>query len=131
MGSRAVVRTDFSRGEAIGALIWLSVGALFGLFVEMLYLGTWIPVPGLGMVPFPWTIVAAFLFNGVLTSTAKLWSRHTWVLLVPVVVWTVGFFVALAGAEAMGIQLLGNNFRTIALLIAGIAGGVWPLFRSK
>lgn len=131
MSSNAVLRTEFSRGEAIGGLVWLGIGALFSLFMEMLYLGTWVTVPGLGEVPLPWTILAALLFNAVLTKTAMLWSHNTWVHLIPLLVWVTGYFVALAGADAMGLQLLGNNFRTIALLITGIAGGVWPVIRPR
>lgn len=131
MTSRAVVRTDFSRGEAVGGLVWLSIGALFSLFVEMLYLGTWVTVPGVGEVPLPWTILLAAVFNAVLTRTAMLWSDKTWVHVIPLAVWVAGCFAALALADAWGIQLLANNFRTIMLFIAGIAGGVWPVFRSK
>ncbi|WP_235840511.1 hypothetical protein [Corynebacterium yudongzhengii] len=131
MSSEAVLRTDFSRGEATGGIIWLSIGALFSLFVEMLYVGTWIDVPGLGMVPFPWTILLAFFFNMVLTKTASLWSQNTWVRATPVIVWAVGFFAAVALAEVLGLQLLANNIRTIALLVTGIIGGVWPLLRTR
>ena len=64
--TRPAVRDDFSRGEAIAGLVWLSVGALVSLVLEVVYLN-WI-----------WVVVA-LLFNAVLTKTARLWSE-TWAL---------------------------------------------------
>lgn len=131
MAAAQVLRTNFSRGEAIGGVIWLSVGALFSLVMEVVYLGARLDIPGIGSVPFPWTIVAAWLFNGVLTKTARLWSTRAWVALVPLAVWLIGFFGFLLLPGLSGDQLLGINMRTIVLLMAGIAGGVWPLIRLK
>ena len=39
--TRPAVRDDFSRGEAIAGLVWLSVGALVSLVLEVVYLN-WI-----------------------------------------------------------------------------------------
>lgn len=103
-----VVRDDFTRREAIAGLVWLSIGALVSLVLEAVYLN-WL-----------W-VVAALLFNAVVTKTARLWSRK-WALL-PLAVWVAGFFVSLA--------LLPPTGWSLALLLAGVAGGVWPLIRSK
>ena len=103
-----VVRDDFTRREAIAGLAWLSIGALVSLVLEAVYLN-WL-----------W-VVAAWLFNAVVTKTARLWSSK-WALL-PLAVWVAGFFVSLA--------LLPPTGWSLALLLSGVAGGVWPLIRSK
>ena len=74
--TRPAVRDDFSQGEAIAGLVWLSVGALVSLVLEVVYLN-WI-----------WVVVA-LLFNAVLTKTARLWS-DTWAL-APLSVWAVSY----------------------------------------
>ena len=83
-------------------------GALVSLVLEAVYLN-WL-----------W-VVAALLFNAVVTKTARLWSSK-WALL-PLAVWVAGFFVSLA--------LLPPTGWSLALLLAGVVGGVWPLIRSK
>lgn len=103
-----VVRDDFTRREAIAGLVWLSIGALVSLVLEAVYLN-WL-----------W-VVAALLFNAVVTKTARLWSSK-WALL-PLAVWVAGFFVSLA--------LLPPTGWSLVLLVAGIVGGVWPLVRRK
>lgn len=103
-----VLRDDFTRREAIAGLVWLSIGALVSLVLEAVYLN-WL-----------W-VVAALLFNAVLTKTARLWSTR-WAL-APLGVWAAAFFVSLAVLPPTGWSL--------ALLLAGVAGGVWPLIRSK
>ncbi|AIT60773.1 hypothetical protein [Corynebacterium doosanense] len=129
--SDSVIRDSFSRGEQIGGLAWLSVGALISLILEIVYLGTRVTLPGGVSMALPWTIAAAVLMNAVFTRTARLWSTQTWVALVPLGVWCLGFLVFLALPALSGDQLLGNNMRTIALLFAGIGGGLWPLTRTK
>lgn len=129
--SEAVIRDSFSRGEQIGGLVWLSIGALISLLLEIVYLGTRVELPGGMSVALPWTIVAAVLLNAVFTRTARLWSRRPWVALVPLGVWCLGFLLFLALPALTGDQLLGNNMRTIVLLCAGIAGGLWPMSRAK
>lgn len=131
MESRSQTRTDFSRGEAVSGLVWLSVGAAFSLLLEVVYLGTWITLPGGARVALPYTIVIAFLFNWVLTRTAKLWTDNIFVAAVPLYVWLAGFLVLLLGVEITGDQMMGNNIRTILLLMGGIAGAVWPLLHTK
>ena len=106
--SHPVVRDNFSRGEAIAGLIWLSIGAVGSLVLEVAYLN-WI-----------WVVVAA-AFNAVLTKTARLWSSSS--ALLPLGVWAAAFFVSLVILPPTGWSL--------ALLTAGVAGGVWPLLRAK
>lgn len=103
-----VVRDDFTRREAIAGLVWLSIGALVSLVLEAVYLN-WL-----------W-VVAALLFNAVVTKTARLWSSK-WALL-PLAVWVAGFFASLA--------LLPPTGWSLVLFVAGIVGGVWPLVRRK
>lgn len=107
-------------GEIVTAMIWLSLGAIFSLLLEIVYLSSG---------PFPFMVVIAYFFNGVLTKTAKLWSP--WASYVPLAVWLVAFFVFMLGPGISGSQLVPSNIRTVLLLIAGIVGGVWPVPKSK
>lgn len=127
----SVIRDSFSRGEQIGGLVWLSIGASIALILEVVYLGARVDLPGGASVAVPWTIAVAALLNAVFTRTARLWSPRRWVALVPLVVWCAGFLVFLALPHMSGDQLLGSNLRTIALLVAGVAGGLWPLSRGE
>ncbi|RNE48473.1 hypothetical protein [Corynebacterium alimapuense] len=129
--TQRIVNADFTRGEAISALVWLSVGSLFGLLLQVVYLGTWISLPGGTQIAFPYTIVLAFLFNMVLTRTARLWTDSPGTALIPLYAWIAGFFLLMFGVEITGDQLILSSFRTIGLLLAGIAGGFWPLARGK
>ncbi|SDL64386.1 hypothetical protein SAMN04488535_0275 [Corynebacterium mycetoides] len=122
--SEPVVRDDFSRGEAIGGLVWLSVGAAVSVLLEVVYLSA--TVFG---VPFPVSILVAFLFNMVLTRTALLWTPSRALALIPAAVWIGGFMVLLAVLPATGNTLVPNNILTVFLMFAGIAGGVWPVAR--
>ncbi|MHA2788643.1 hypothetical protein ACXZ66_05785 [Corynebacterium sp. S7] len=126
MESRSVTRTDYSRSEQVTGLTWLSLGAVFSLLLEVVYLGTWI-----GPVPFPYTIVLAFFFNMVLTRTAKLWTTSWWVALIPLGVWVLAFFGLMFGVGVTGDMLLANNIRTLLLLFLGILGGLYPVLRGK
>ncbi|MCS5478875.1 hypothetical protein NYP18_04305 [Corynebacterium sp. YIM 101645] len=131
MSGERIVRTDFSRGEAVGGLVWLSVAALIAVLLQVVYLGTWVTLPGGFRVAVPYTIVLAFLFNMVLTRTAKLWSPRPAFAAVPLYAWLAGFLLLLSGVVVTGDQLVGDNIRTVLLLFAGVAGGVWPLVRGK
>lgn len=129
--TRSFIRTDFSRGEAVAGLAWLSLGALISVLLEIVYLGTWITLPGGAQVAFPYTIVIAFLFTMVLTRTAKLWTTRPWLAAVPLYVWIGGYLVFAFWVEVTGDQLVGANIRAILLFVAGIAGGVWPLVNRR
>lgn len=133
--ARPEVRRDYSRAEAIGGLFWLVLGALLSLLLEVVYLGATIPIGDGHRLPFPVTILIAFGFNWVLARTARLWNAcftsSATVTAVPVVAWVLGFLF-FAFSEALGgDQMLGNNIRTVLLFLAGILGGVWPVFGRK
>lgn len=116
-------RTDFSRAEAVAGLIWLSIGAIVSLTVEVAFVGG-----AVGAVAAP---LAALGFNAVLTKTARLWTPSTWIALVPLVVWVSGFFAGMLVLPAFGFAPVPANAGAVVLLLAGLAGGVWPLFRAK
>ncbi|MFC6146355.1 hypothetical protein [Corynebacterium nasicanis] len=125
------MRTDFSRGEAVGGLVWLSVAALIAVLLQVVYLGTWVTLPGGARLAVPYTIPLAFLFNMVLTRTARLWNPEPLVAAIPLYVWLAGYGALMMGVVVTGDQLLGSNIRAVLLLFAGVAGGVWPLVRGK
>lgn len=128
--AQPAIRTNFDRGEAVTGLVWLSLGAIFSLLLEVVYLGARLPL-GETSIPFPVTIAVAFGLNLVLTRTALLWSRRTLVAAVPLIVWTLGF-LALALAGGIGsLQALPATLSTILLFAAGVAGGGWPFFNGK
>ncbi len=126
----SVVRTYFSRGEQITGLVWLSVGSLLSVLLETVYLSTWITLGPL-RIPFPYTIVIAFFFNLVLTRTALLWSRHPVVAAIPTLMWLLGYVLILIIGLPDNSMFLGSSLRTFFLLGAGIAGGLWPIFRTQ
>jgi hypothetical protein len=131
MSGERIIRTDFSRGEAVGGLVWLSIAALVAVLLQVVYLGTWVTLPGGLRLAVPYTIVLAFLFNMVLTCTARLWNPNPAIAAVPLYAWLAGFLGMLSGVAVTGDQLIGDNIRTVLLLFAGVAGGVWPLVRGK
>lgn len=128
--AQPAIRTNFDRGEVVTGLVWLSLGAIFSLLLEVVYLGARLPL-GETSIPFPVTIAVAFGFNLVLTRTALLWSRRTLVAAVPLIVWALGFLgLALAGGIG-SLQALPATLSTILLFSAGVAGGGWPFFHGK
>src|SRR5699024_1931679 len=58
--SSSFVPFEFSRGEAIGGLIWLSVGAALSLVLEVVYLGAYITMPSGMRIAFPLTILVGW-----------------------------------------------------------------------
>lgn len=127
--SAGFIRDDFDRGEVITGLLWLSIGALISLLLEVIYLTAWLPIPGGEKVPFPITIIIAWWFNSVLTKTALLWDSRPSVALIPAYVWIIGYFGLMFGVAFTGDQMMANNIRSILLLFAGIVGAVWPFLR--
>lgn len=125
------VRTDFSRGEAVGALVWLSVGALLSMFLEVMYLGARVQLPNGTALALPVTIFFALGFNYVLTRTAMLWTKRPGIGLLPLGVWTAGFLVMAVIGPAMGDQWVVASARGVGLFFCGIVGGVWPLLRRQ
>lgn len=130
MTERAI-RTDFSRGEQVGGLVWLVLGALCSLTLEVVYLTARVPWFDGASVAFPITILIAFWFNGVLTRTARLWSENPYIAGVPGLAWVAGFLAFMLGAAIGGGSLLPNNILSLLLFAAGIAGSVWPFFASE
>ena len=121
-------RRDVTRAETIRGITWLSLGMLFGLFVEILYVGTRITIGDM-LIPIPWTIVFAFFFNRAVSNIAKLWTDNSLVAAIPLIVWLSGFMVLLAW-PVVGItadQLVPQSLWSILVLIAGAVGAAWPL----
>lgn len=125
------MRTDFSRGEQVTGLIWLSLGALLSLFLEVIYLTARIPLADGASIAFPITILIAAAFNVVLTRTARLWSDSTYIAAIPVIVWGLGFFGLMLLVPITGDVIVGNNILSLLLLLAGIGSGVWPFLKQK
>lgn len=125
------MRTDFSRGEQVTGLIWLSLGALLSLFLEVIYLTARIPLADGASIAFPITILIAAAFNVVLTRTARLWSDSTYIAAIPLIVWDLGFFGLMLLVPITGDVIVGNNILSLLLLLAGIGGGVWPFLKQK
>ena len=74
-----MILNQFTRGEQVTGLVWLAVGALTSLVLEVVYLTARLPLPDGASVAFPITIVVAWWFNGVLTRTARLWSDNAYI----------------------------------------------------
>lgn len=123
-------RDEFSKGEVFLGLVWLCIGALISVLLEVVYLGVWLPWPGQG-IPFPVTIAVAFFFNRTLTATAALWSKDLKVMLAPGVVWLLGFFLFSSGAVIGGHTLLMGSPLSILLLVAGFTGTLSTAFKLK
>ncbi|QGU02407.1 hypothetical protein CKALI_07725 [Corynebacterium kalinowskii] len=128
---RGFVYTDHSVGEIAFGFLWLGLGALMSVLLEVVYLGTWITLPGGGRVAFPYPILIALLFNMVLTKTARLWTDRVGVVLIPLAVWLLGFCALTFWVGFTGDILVGSNPRSLVLLAAGLAGGLWPLTKPK
>ncbi|AJI78617.1 MULTISPECIES: hypothetical protein [Corynebacterium] len=129
--SERVIRTDFSRGEQIGGLVWLALGALCSLTLEVVYLTARLPWFDGASVSFPITILIAFWFNGVLTRTARLWSENPYIAGLPGLAWVTGFLAFMLGGAIGDGSLLANNILSLLLFVAGIAGSVWPFFTQE
>lgn len=128
--NKSFIHRGLSRGEVIGGIFWLSLGALVSLLLEVVYLGTWITLPGGTAIAFPYTIIIAFFFNMVLTRTSMLWTDNKPVAAIPLFTWVLGFAVLLVWPLAVGDQLIGSTMRTVLLLFIGLTGGIWPLVKG-
>lgn len=128
--TKSQVRQQFDRSEAIVAIVWLSVAALVLLLLEIVFLPTRVTVANVS-IPVPWTIVLAYLGNLVTSHTAKLWTGKQLVAAIPFFVWSAGVVGLLLWAAMMGDQAFGPWVRTILLIGAGVAGGVFPLLRME
>src|SRR5699024_8637488 len=106
-------------------------GAMLSLVLEVVYLGAHITMPNGVRIAFPLRVIVGWGFNKVLTKTDRLWSSSTLLAAITVMVWVCGFFVYLIIGSTTGDQWLGSNIRTVALLFAGIIGGILPFVGSK
>ena len=125
------VYTGFSKLEAAFGLFWLALGAIVSLVLEVIYLTAWLSLPGGGAVVFPLSILIAFLFNQVLSKTALLWTKNKIVAAIPIMVWLAGFLAFAVNDGVEGDILVGADVRGLLLLVAGLAGGSWPLTLKK
>ncbi|AKK02807.1 hypothetical protein [Corynebacterium epidermidicanis] len=125
------VNKDFSRAEAAFGLFWLALGALLSVLLEVVYLGTWITLPGGKAIAFPYPILIALLFNAVLSKTARLWTDRIAIAALPLWVWILGFCGLTFTTALSGDILVGPNPRSLLLLLAGLAGGAWPLLKPQ
>lgn len=115
MGKR-VIRTEFSRGEVVGALVWLSIFAAVGAVFCLQYLPATIE---LKVTSLPWTIPLAFGWCLVLVKTATLWSSNYLVQLLPTVIWVSVVWLMLPTSAAVAY--------VVGLVCAVLAGAAWPV----
>lgn len=97
---------EYSRREIVQAYVWLAIFAAAS--ASMQFAATRPATVALAAV-------VAFLFNAVLTKTARLWTPSRLLSLIPLAVWCAAW------------ALLGGSI----IVPAGIAGGVWPLLKRK
>lgn len=118
MGQR-VIRTEFSRSEVAGALVWLCAFAAIGAVFCLWYLPATITVE---VTNLPWTIPLAYGWVMVLVKTATLWSANYLIQLLPAVVWVgvVGLMSPTSAAVAY----------VVALVCAVLAGAAWSVIKS-
>lgn len=128
---KSQVRTDTSRAERISGIAWLSIGGLFGLFVSILYVGVRLNV-GETSIPVPWVLVFAFFLNYVISKTALLWTPNRLIAAIPLLLWVVGFVILAAWAFLPfgGDTLVPSSMWSMALMVMGMLGGMWPLLPS-
>lgn len=128
--TQAQVRQQFTTGESVMAIVWLSIAAIVLLILEVVFLPTRVTL-GSTSIPVPWPIVLAYLGNLIISNTAKLWTPKQSIAAIPVIVWGAGivFFVLWAGIY--GDQAFGPWVRTIAMIAAGAIGGAWPILRFE
>ncbi|WP_280233264.1 hypothetical protein [Nocardia cyriacigeorgica] len=102
---------------ALGALIMIAliVAAVITLVLEVLYLPLY-----LGSVAFPIAAPLAGAVNVLLVLGARTVSTRPIVMLTPIVAWTIAFLAA-ASAGPGGDVLLGDDARTLLLLLCGLA----------
>lgn len=131
VSAQSYIHKDFSRAEAAGGLFWLSLAALISVLLEVVYLGSWITLPGGHAVAFPYTIAIAFLFTMVLSRTAVLWSDRMVIAAIPLYVWIAGYTLLMMWPVFTGDHLLASSIRSVLLLAAGVVGGIWPLIKAK
>lgn len=116
----AYTRTDFSRGEVIGALVWLSIFAAAAAVFCLQYLPATIE---LKVTSLPWTIPMAFGGCLVLVKTATLWSQNYLIQVIPAVVWL--------GVVALMLPTSAAFAYVVGLVCAVLAGAAWTVITSR
>lgn len=123
---RAQPREDTTRRERVAGIAWLSVGALCGLFICVIYIGTQVTIGGVHY-PLPWPLLFAPLFNNAISRTAKLWTHNLLIAAIPLAVWLVAV-LCIALWPAFGVdQLMPSNVWSLLMMFCGFVGGAWPL----
>lgn len=130
--TRSQVRRDTSRRERLMGIVWLSIGALFTLFVSVLYIGSRITI-GSASIPFPWTIAFATVMMLVISKTSLLWTDNRLVAGIPLAVWMIVFIVLVLwpALPLGGDTLVPSSIWSLGLMIAGMMGGAKPLLGSN
>ena len=116
----AYTRTDFSRGEVIGALVWLSIFSAAAAVFCLQYLPATIE---LKVTSLPWTIPMAFGGCSVLVKTATLWSQDYLIQVIPAVVWL--------GVVALMLPTSAAFAYVVGLVCAVLAGAAWAVIASR
>lgn len=111
----AATAAPFAVALAPVILVLLAVDALITLVLEVLYLPSY-----LGSVAFPITALLAGVINTGLVYAAGTVSERASLRYLPLVVWTLGF-LACSTRGPGGDVLLGSDWRTLLLLIGGLA----------
>ncbi|MDO4910480.1 MAG: hypothetical protein Q3972_01895 [Corynebacterium sp.] len=119
---------DASGKEVAFALLWICIGSLISVLLEVVYLGARIEING-RYIPIPYMIIVAYLFNSVLTRTVLLWTRNILIISIPLLVWILGYLALTFGPAASGAILVGSSIWSALLILAGMAGGYMPLVR--
>ena len=119
--NREQVRQNTSIGEKITAFVFLSLGALALLSIEVPYLHQWVHIGSIAF-PLPWTLLLAFFGNQVLLKTGLLWTKNRTIAAIPLWVWLVAWFALLmwTGLPFGGDEALGASLRTLMLPVAGL-----------
>lgn len=128
--TKSQVRRDTTQAERISGIAWLTIGALFCLFVCVLYIGTRMTFGSVN-IPVPWPILFAPFMLYVLSSTALLWTENKLIAGIPLAAW-VGGFVILAAWPALplgGDTVVPGSLWSMLLMIFGMVGGSLPLLR--
>lgn len=110
----------------VHAYLWLAGFALISALLEAVYLDA-----RLFGVPAPLSVPVAAAFNLVLTRTAGLWTSAKALRVIPTAVWLAGIVLVAAAVPGMGQTLSPSRLLAIALVVAGIAGGVFPVAHPK
>ena len=117
-----MTRTDYTASEARWGIGWILGFAVMSALIQITSIDLAWGIP---------SVIAAGFFGAVWTKTARLWTSKSVVVLLPTVFWVGSFTLFFFGVEVTRALLAEHCIRAIALLSAGIIGGIWPLARSR